>query len=44
LQLGFVDVYISTTVENNIIVVDKVNGVDYKLACDLSKNPTINNM
>ncbi len=35
---------VSTMVENNIIVVENVSGVDYKLACDLSMNPTINNM
>jgi hypothetical protein len=29
-------------VENNIIVVENVSGVDYKLACDPNMNPTIN--
>ncbi len=42
MQLGFVFVYVSTMVENNIIVVENVRGVDYKLACDPNMNPTIN--
>jgi hypothetical protein len=43
-ELGFVVVCVYVMVEDNIVVVECVNDIDDKLACDANMNPTLNNL
>jgi hypothetical protein len=42
MELGFIVVYVSTMAKNNIVLFESVDGINDKLACDASKNPTTN--